>query len=71
VVEDIVAKDETGIFTEGIEIGEGTAVNLPACLHLEGLLPADGADGIDDALLIDLDVEEKGLAKQVLGRGWH
>ena len=68
VVEDIVAKDETGILAEGIEIGKGAPVNLPACLNLKSLLPEDSADGIDDVLLVDLDVEEKGLVKQVLGR---
>jgi hypothetical protein len=68
VVEDIVAEDETGIPAEGIEIGKGLSVNLPACLNLEGLLPEDSADGIDDVLLIDFDVEEKGLVKQVLER---
>ena len=66
-----MAKDETGFPAEGIEIGKGLAVNLPACLNLEGLLPEDCADGIDDVLLIDFDIEEKGLVKQVLGRGWH
>jgi len=71
VVEDVVAEDETGIPSEGIEIGKSVPVDPPAGWNLEGLLPADRADGIDDVLLIDFDVEEKGLEKQVLGRGWH
>jgi hypothetical protein len=71
VVEDVVAEDETGIPSEDIEIGKGVAVDPPACRHLERLVPEDSADGIDNVLLVDLDVEEKGLVQQVLGRGWH
>ena len=64
-------EDETGIPGEGIKIGKGAAVDLPACRHLEDLVPEDGADGVDDVLLIDFDVEEKALVKQVVGGEWH